>query len=775
MTLSCRMTVVRALGLILCFAVRSGAQVWSSIGPSPLVSDSAPQNFNAGRVSSIAVNPGDPNHWLIGAGNGGVWESHDTGRSWTPLTDAAPTLAIGAVAFAPSNPSIIYAATGEAVLSGFAKAGLGILKSVDGGQTWNLLATSSFVRTSVRRVRVHPLDPSTLLAISSRGGFGRDSQEGSPSPAPFGVLKSTDGGVTWTRTLAGQATALEIDSSSFNNQYAAIGEIRQPGVNYDTPGAAPNGLYRSTDQGKTWTLVEGPWSGSSARPATGRIELAMSPSNPNVLYASIAVSPNGGANAVGLLGLYRTDDAWAATPAWIQVPTGPTGEGGYCGPTKCNYAHVISVDPMDPNTLFAGGGERGGGVFRCTSCGLSPAWANVSLNRGVHPDHHAMAWVGNRLIDGNDGGVWSTVDRGASWQNHNRTFSTIMFFGASLHPTDPDVILAGIRDHAMALRTRTGAWSIQSQPAGGEWGEAEVAISSRHPNTDWMAAWLWGAIYRTLDGGRTGSPADGGIDKAGVAFVPPVRKCPTDDDVFLTGTNRMWRTNNFFTSAAPAWAANGSPHPFQFPNSLGAPGTILSIEFAPAEPACNTYAFGNRGGQVQLTRDGGTTWRDLDPGRSLPARPVNWLAFDPTNLNVLYAALSSFDVATPGKGGHVFKTANALSDAPSWVNVSPPMDMPFNVVAIDPTDPRVVYAGSDVGLWRTVDAAATWVRMGPDTGLPHAPIYDIKINPTTNRTIVFTYGRGAFALEPEVTPATAAGDATTKASRSEVMRAGRVQ
>jgi hypothetical protein len=141
---------------------------------------------------------------------------------------------------------------------------------------------------------------------------------------------------------------------------------------------------------------------------------------------------------------------------------------------------------------------------------------------------------------------------------------------------------------------------------------------------------------------------------------------------------------------------------------------------------------------------------------------VNWLAFDPANPNVLYAALSSFDVATPGKGGHVFKTTNALSDSPSWVNVSPPMDMPFNVVAVDPTDPRVVYAGSDVGLWRSVDAAATWVRMGPDTGLPHAPIYDIKINPTTNRTIVFTYGRGAFALQPEVAPATAAGDSTTR-------------
>ena len=234
------MTAVHAaLALILCFGVRAHAQVWSSIGPPYLVRASNPQNFNAGRVSSIAVDPSDPDHWLIGVGNGGVWESHDAGGSWTPLTDAAPTLAIGAVAFAPSDPNIIYAATGEAALSGFTRVGLGILKSINGGRTWDLLAMSSFARTSVRRVRVHPLDANIVLAISARGGFGRDSQEGAPSPAPFGVLKSIDGGVTWSRTLAGQATALEIDSSNFNNQYAAIGEIRRGGVNNDTPGAAP--------------------------------------------------------------------------------------------------------------------------------------------------------------------------------------------------------------------------------------------------------------------------------------------------------------------------------------------------------------------------------------------------------------------------------------------------------------------------------------------------------------------------------------------------------
>jgi photosystem II stability/assembly factor-like uncharacterized protein len=163
------------------------APVWTSLGPTPMSDPRGPTNpanFNSGRVASIAVDASDLNHWLIGTGNGGVWETRDAGSIWVP-PDGTPTLAIGAVAFAPSNPNVIYAATGEATQSGFTKAGLGILKSTDGGRSWNLLAASSFGRASVRRVRVHPTNADIVEAITSRGGFGRDSQEAAPSPPPF--------------------------------------------------------------------------------------------------------------------------------------------------------------------------------------------------------------------------------------------------------------------------------------------------------------------------------------------------------------------------------------------------------------------------------------------------------------------------------------------------------------------------------------------------------------------------------------------------------------
>ncbi len=719
---------------------------WVNIGPAPLSyahNPADPANFNSGRVAAIAVDPSDANHWLIGVGNGGVWESMDGGTSWLPIADSAPTLAVGSIAFAPSDPSIVYVGTGESAGVGFTKTGVGVLKSTDGGRTWVVLGASSFARAAVRRIRVHPTSSNVVIAATTRAGFGKDSQENVPASPLFGIQKSIDGGVSWARTLTGQATALEIDPINFNNQYAAIGDQRG-NLSNEQPGSVINGVYRSTDGGDSWTRVDGPW-GSAIHPnGVGRIELALSPSAPNVLYASIQNPQSAVGASNSHYGLFRTDNAWAPVPTWLRVPTEAVGPGAYCGPGKCGYSHVISVDPTNPHTVFAGGAERG--FWRCTNCGATPTWTNTTASSPVHPDHHALAWAGNRLIDGNDGGVWSTSDGGVTWQNHNTGLSTAMFFSAALHPTDRQFMIGGIRDFQATVAGPNKRWSILNQVATWEWGEAEVAMSSTEPSRHWMLAWLFGAIQRTTDGGATGIQADAGINKAGAAFVAPVRKCPTNDDVFLTGTNRMWRTNNFFSAASPLWAANGPAHPFPFPNQIGAPGTIHAIAFPASETGCNMYAYGNRGGEIYLTPNGGVTWTNLDPSASLPGRPINSIVFDPTTASIAYAALSSFNSGTPGKPGHVFKSTNALAATPTWIDISPAADVPFNVLAIDPRNPNLIYAGSDSGLWQSPDGGTTWNKQGLDVGIPNVPVYDIQINPITDSTIAFTYGRGAYRL-----------------------------
>jgi len=216
------------------------------------------------------------------------------------------------------------------------------------------------------------------------------------------------------------------------------------------------------------------------------------------------------------------------------------------------------------------------------------------------------------------------------------------------------------------------------------------------------------------------------------------------------------RTENFFHSAKPTWQANSPAS--AFPNRQGSAGTILSIAIAPADRTCSTYAYGNQAGEIRLTRDGGKTWADMDPHQALPGRPVNSLAFDPANSSILYAAFSSLDEATPGKPGHIFQTSSAFAPQPAWVNISPPQNQPFNVVAVDPLNPRLLYAGSDIGLWRSVNAGVSWLRVGPEAGMPIAPVYDIQINPPTGRTVVFTYGRGVFSLGPEITSLSSTGN-----------------
>lgn len=709
------------------------AQVWTSIGPTPNTVG------NTGRVTAVAADPSDSTHWLAGAATGGVWESHDSGLNWTSRTDAQPTLATGAIAFAPSNTKIVYAGTGEVGFALDAFAGLGLLKSVDGGTTWTLIQTPSMVRASVAAIRVHPSDPNTLVAATTRGRSGRYG-EPVPSPPEYGVLRSTNGGTTWTLTLSGEVTALDVDPANFNNQYAGIGNPDRPADGPAFPRSRDNGVYRSTDGGQTWSVVNGPWSLIGG--TTGRIALAVAGANSNTVYAGIQNPnlPNGASriNGQGLLGLFRTDNAWAPTPAWIRVPTEATGPTGYCD-RQCGSAHSIVVDPSDANTVIAGGNV----LWRCRNCGSLPSWTNISA--GAHADHRILFWRGNRLIGGNDGGVVSSTDRGDTWQIHNTTLTAGQFFSGALHPTNPNFVLGGLKDEGCLLWTGGITW--RGSPGGYAHADAgqtdfvpscegEIAISSTRPETDWMSTTFFPHITRTLDGGVTASAANGGIDEPVINVTAPVRKCPRKDDVFLAGGRGLWRTDNFFTGSTVSWVANAP--------ATGS--TIRGIAFAESDATCNTYAYGTTGGQIRLTTNGGRTWTDLDSGKALPTRGVNALAFDPNNPEILYLGFSGFNMATPAKPGHLFKTSNARAPSPAWVNVGPAVDLPHEVITIDPSDPKSVFLGTDAGLWHSIDSGISWQRMGVETGMPNVPVYDIRINPATKRAVAFTFGRGAYML-----------------------------
>src|SRR5581483_8835369 len=396
--------------------------------------------------------------------------------------------------------------------------------------------------------------------------------------------------------------------------------------------------------------------------------------------------------------------------------------------------HKIIVDPSNPSVLYLGGTQLW--KFDGTR------WSNV--RKEIHVGQQSMAWAGSRLIVGNDGGLFSSADGGNSWQSHNTNLSITQFYKGALHPTNPNFLLAGSEDNGVGEWTGTNNWRDILRGDG-----ADAAISSLHPDTDWAAASFNLQISRTKDGGATFSRADGGIDKSGVPFIAHFEKCPSNDDLFIAGTVRLWKTDGFFSSPAPSWSPDSPPLP--------AGDEIRAMAFAPADPSCHTYAFGTKQGALRLTADGGKSWVDLDAGNAVPDRGVSAFAFHPSDSNVLYVALSGFDEATPAAPGHLFKTGNALAASPAWSNVGPPSDLPHHAILLDPGDPEVLYAGTDGGVWKSADAGGSWTPFGPESGMPNVAVLDLKANAATGRLVAFTHGRGAFVLASGATAVVSAG------------------
>jgi len=704
---------------------------WVSLGPAPQRyqpgnPSESPRTINSGAVHAVAVDPSNSEHWLIGAYNGGVWETSDSGASWNPRTDDQPSLMISALAFSTNAPHVAYAGTGNYIpTSAVSRPGVGILRSTDGGHTWNLLGQNVFTGLGFGGIAVHPTLPGTVVAATVDSIPGAFYEVYLPPGAGVpGVYRSVTGGTSWTRTLDGQATALVSHPSSPSFRLYA-GLQKSAGKRASFPHVVKSGVFRSLDGGQTWSPISGPW--QHLLGGIGEVRLAISPSHPDTLYVSIRDASDNKGNDGSLLGVWKTGNAWDSIPEWTALSTPvitPFGD------------HALLVHGSDPDIVYlASGGpplwKWVDGEWLAISQLDPTALASPDL---IHVDHRALAWIGpDKLLVGNDGGVYLKDEvHDGPWIERNEGLAISRFRGGAVRPEDLDAVLGGAWDNGAVLML---------PPAGPVWrkissGDGQGGFFGA--NAQEIAFFLeYGIVERSLDGGDSSNGALLGVpaNEQGATFYTLAVRCPADPDQVLYAGARLWKSDNFFSESDYnhiAWSLR-VPVPV---------GVFTALAFAPSDTSCSTYAYATQQGKLALTTDDGDHWQVLNPGSELPPRAPTALAFAPENADILWVTFSGYDAATPGSPGHVFRTDNASAASPTWTNVSPPADVPFNAIALHPTDANVAYAGCDLGAWSTSDAGANWVHHGPSVGMPNVPVMALHVG--SCRTTAFTWGRGAF-------------------------------
>jgi photosystem II stability/assembly factor-like uncharacterized protein len=715
--------------------IQLSTTAWTALGPAPLNS-AGPTGNVSGRIAAIAAHPTDANTIYVAPAGGGVWKTTNGGTNWTALTDIQSTLSMGAVAIARSNPLVIYAGTGEANNSGDSNFGRGILVSTDAGATFTLNTGPGGVfntdRMTCSRIAVDPTNANVAYAAMANLG-----NNGVFTSGITGTYKTTNGGANWTNvTMANGKDStfpwsdVVVDPNTPSTVYAAVGYLF---------GTANNGVYKSTDSGATWTLLNAPPAPVGA--SFGRISVAISKANiANVLY--IAAEDN--STTSGLARFVRSDNAGAT---FTDLTGGTPNYMGFQG----WYDTTLLVDPTNSAIVYAAGAADANSMLRSTNNGAN--WTDIS-HTGVavqpHVDHHGIDFDSNgKLLDGDDGGIYRLDDPTVpSWTDLNGNLNTIQFQGIGLHPTNANIVIGGSQDNGTEVYSGAPLWT---ETEGGDGGLATFSPTNGSRAYHQIPVGSFGPNFfrRSDDGGATWVTKTSGIvvDQNVQNFYAPFAVDPGNGDRVLYGTNRVWET----TTAGDSWTPI-SP-------VLNTGGNFVdTVAIAPSD--ANTV-YASTGGtyasssQIFVTTNHGAIWTE----HNLPAGSarVNEIQVDPSNALIAYAVVNRFSTA-----GHVFRTTNG---GMTWTNISGALpNLPVWSIQIDnSTSPSTLYIGADDGVYTSTDLGVSWSRLS--TGLPNAQVFQVAFNGSLHILGAATHGRGAWEIQTTATATpTATPTATTTAT-----------
>lgn len=782
------------------------SSTWTAIGPAPTNSTFFSQT--SGRVNALAVDPCDAtgNTIYAGGAQGGLWVTINGGTNWTPLTDSQLSLATGSIAVDPTGcpTHTVYVGTGEENFAFDSFYGAGVLKCVVNTTATPPTAACTKDNTFVSVTSGTPsvITPTNAAdagpfigSLAVQPGTSGATQvllagiQGVSNMANSGIWRSTDGGADWGRVLPPVGgtgfpavndfgTGVVFDPTNANVAYAALGipfcTGPQGACGVSGTSEQDNGVYKSTDGGATWSLLTaldtaaGPVGGSANY---GRITIAVGPSaqsgQPGELLVSIADITNSSSN---LLGLFESIDGGSTFKQLTNVPP-------FCD-QQCFYDMSIGISPTNPQLIFLGGGPAAGGsvttqcgpflsgngistVIRSTDGGNT--WSDVSCDATsqtfIHVDTHAFAFggsSGSTLFTGNDGGVWSSsnVVSGATstqvaWADLNTTLNLTQFYpGASIHPSNPQVALAGSQDNGTPLFSGSLTWNDSGACGDGGW----TAIDPQVPSTIYAACAATGSfeVNKNQFDGVPGPNAQNwiGLDTAAMDsdnqnFIPPLVLDPSSPQNLYFGTFRVWQTTNggiSFNAISPDLTGSASN-----PNCAGGGCVITSLAVAPS--SSSTLYVGTDVGKIWVSNNVNSvtpTFSEIDQANT-PGRVVTQVVASPGAPNTAFAAFSGFSGFNGDNLGHIFETMNG---GQSWTDISGNLpNTPVNDVVVDPDDVTnaTIYVATDVGVFATSNGGTNWSELA--TGLPQIECTSLKLNETARILQVGTHGRGVWDLQ----------------------------
>ncbi|MFI5252829.1 MAG: T9SS type A sorting domain-containing protein [Bacteroidota bacterium] len=683
---------------------------WHSLGPNNI----------GGRVLSLGIDPVNSNVIWAGSASGGLWKSTTGGagaNAWTYVNTGFPTLSISAIAIDTTDHNYMYIGTGEIsyykrALIGIRGArssyGMGILKSTDGGVTWD---TTSIVWTfpqitAVEKIIINPKNHNTLYAATTEGTY-----------------KSIDRGSTWTQILS-EIVAMDIVINPVDTTvlYLSCG----------TYNSSPNpGLYKSTNAGGTWTKL------TNGLPSSdfGRTALAISPTNPSLVYAGVVDGYSG-----GMWGLYRSTNAGAT---WLLGST--TDYVGAYAQDQGWYNNAIAVHPTNPAIVYCTGID----IYQSNDSGKTlgrksvwtagytsyPPGGPEGASNYTHADHHAIVFDPKNFSNmyfGNDGGVFQSTDGGNTFAGRNGGFITTQFYpGFATSSTDSTIAIGGLQDNGVLRYNGNTQWD---KIDGGDGGWSAIDPTNNNVMYD---EYVYLQISKSSTGGSYFFPAVNGLQYgSGFAnFIAPFVISESNPNILYAGANNVYKTttggNNWF--AANGTSTINGTNISAIGVSWSSPDTLMAATGSGAPG--DTPLF-----QIFSSTNGGATWTNVTG--SLPNRYPTDIKFDRRNSFWAYASFSGYNTS------HVFKTRDL---GQTWSDISSNLpNLPAQTVLPDPIDTSIIYAGTDLGVYRTTDAGASWQDF--NDGMPTAMIHDLKICDVNYALRAATQGNGVYERNLPKTP-----------------------